>query len=546
MYRCVLDNDEGQGTAGRIVRGDDKAVKIHALREPTYFNDTLELSCWGDFDQVVLLSWRLIKPTGRSIPIQNDTGITITQSYKNDDVPSFDKYFGDYYKKMIKHRSVHDARSFLHISSLTDEYQGRYVCGCGGSVGLGVCLNEKAYQTPELKTRLPPRVLQLTKRPQLSKIILDCQFEGDPEPKIVWMIDKLPVNSSETTELKENGRVSLVLDRNHGANNLSDDALITCKAQQNILEHSVTKTLVNIQTQQAEPIPTPFGWIFFVEVCLISVSFFVGLLVFFRWRRYKNDHRLGFSSHRPSERENLGYAFWNNAEYSNLMDELNSNSPLEDCPFFSQLSFPIDRIQLGEAIGKGAFGQVVKATAIGIERDGRVKTVAVKMARDERDEEQKKALISEVNICTSTNKKLIFKLISFHPKVKTLAYLGKQINIVNLLGVVTKNNKLMVIVEYCEMGSLKDFLIDCRESFENQVDEKHGEINWNPDNLNAEAERYVKVPAFGAVELYRAAQSKLDTRDLLHFAFQIGRGMQYIHSKKVTNSAMRGFNLISS
>lgn len=129
-------------------------------------------------------------------------------------------------------------------------------------------------------------------------------------------------------------------------------------------------------------------------------------------------------------------------------------------------------------MGQGAFGRVVKAEAIGLEDDQSSTTVAVKMLKgniwslilneksmiqfkiEERaDANQRKALMAELKI---------------------LIHLGRHLNIVNLLGAVTKNlvkGELLVIVEYCEFGNLRHFLMSNRSLFVNQLNEVTGQID---------------------------------------------------------------------
>lgn len=59
---------------------------------------------------------------------------------------------------------------------------------------------------------------------------------------------------------------------------------------------------------------------------------------------------------------------------------------------------------------------------------------------------------------------------------------GHHINVVNLLGAVTKNlfeRKFMIIVEYCPFGSLQDFLKNNFEKFVDQIDCITGNIDEN-------------------------------------------------------------------
>ena len=71
----------------------------------------------------------------------------------------------------------------------------------------------------------------------------------------------------------------------------------------------------------------------------------------------------------------------------------------------------------GIRIGSGAFGQVVRAIAMGIINGEARTTVAVKMVKPNSDESHFKALMSELKI---------------------MIHLGQHVNVVNLLGACTK------------------------------------------------------------------------------------------------------------
>lgn len=65
-------------------------------------------------------------------------------------------------------------------------------------------------------------------------------------------------------------------------------------------------------------------------------------------------------------------------------------------------------------------------------------------------------------------------------ELKILIHLGRHLNIVNLLGAVTKNldkGELLVIVEYCEHGNLRDYLLANRDQFVDQLDPITGELD---------------------------------------------------------------------
>ncbi|CAG2188022.1 FLT1 [Mytilus edulis] len=137
--------------------------------------------------------------------------------------------------------------------------------------------------------------------------------------------------------------------------------------------------------------------------------------------------------------------------------DYNPDIPIDEqtscLPYDPKWEFPKKRLRQGMILGQGAFGRVIKAEAIGIQDSEDVSTVAVKMVKDCTDKEQMMALLSELKI---------------------LIHLGQHLNIVNLLGAVTKEiryGELMVIVEYCHFGNLRNYLIKYKESFKDTMED---------------------------------------------------------------------------
>lgn len=87
-------------------------------------------------------------------------------------------------------------------------------------------------------------------------------------------------------------------------------------------------------------------------------------------------------------------------------------------PYNKDFEFPREDLKLGKQLGAGAFGIVVKAVAKGIVHYEEETTVAVKMVKPNADNEVMRALISELKI---------------------MVHLGQHVNVVNLLGAVTKD-----------------------------------------------------------------------------------------------------------
>ncbi|XP_013391626.1 vascular endothelial growth factor receptor 1 [Lingula anatina] len=228
--------------------------------------------------------------------------------------------------------------------------------------------------------------------------------------------------------------------------------------------------------------------------------------------------------------------------------------------------FPKERLKLGMVIGQGAFGRVVKAEAMGINDTEGPTPVAIKMVKDCYDSSQIKSLISEL---------------------KVMIHLGHHLNILNVLGAVTKNirqGEFYVIMEFCTFGNLRSYLIQNRSRFVDTMNQltlanegylepvsitgpsSTGSAQNTLTGINSRdsvrggasltdpgaasvtaitettggtvaAENYSNMKKEAAADGEDSAQSIkkepiLTSKDLVCFAFQIARGMDYLHSKK--------------
>ncbi|NP_001161535.1 fibroblast growth factor receptor A [Saccoglossus kowalevskii] len=168
-----------------------------------------------------------------------------------------------------------------------------------------------------------------------------------------------------------------------------------------------------------------------------------------------------------------------------------------EIPFDEKWEFPRNRLCIGKMLGEGAFGQVLEAEAVGIMKDGSKTsntTVAVKMLKSDATERELSDLISEMIM---------------------MRQIGKHINIINLIGCVTQDGPLLVIVEYAPQGNLREFL-RCRR----------------PQNMD-----YENASLLPQVEL-------LSNKDLVSFAYQISRGMEFLSSKKCVHRDLAARNVL--
>lgn len=176
----------------------------------------------------------------------------------------------------------------------------------------------------------------------------------------------------------------------------------------------------------------------------------------------------------------------------------NSNDP----NMISEYEFPIDlnwefpreNLELAENLGEGAFGKVVKAYANGLDKTGQNTVVALKMLKEGHTDEDVKDLVCEMEV---------MKMIGTHK------------NIINLLGCCCQDGPLFVIVEYAPHGNLRDFL------------RKHRPTSY-ADNI------------------HEKEKQTLTQKDLVSYAFQIARGMEYLASRKCIHRDLAARNVLVS
>ncbi|XP_068720911.1 vascular endothelial growth factor receptor 1-like isoform X1 [Montipora capricornis] len=195
-------------------------------------------------------------------------------------------------------------------------------------------------------------------------------------------------------------------------------------------------------------------------------------------------------------------------------------------PYDPVWEFPEERLILGEVIGSGAFGQVIKAEAVGITefnpRNNRVENVSrlSKMFRSNRRyvELVKGMPRTVVAVKTLKDKASKEEYRDLASELKILIHVGQHKNIVNLLGACTKlkrGDRLLVILEYAPHGSLRDFLLSKRHI-------------------------YVPVWASNAAD----PEQEFNIAHLVSYSYQICRGMEFLASKKCIHRDLAARNVL--
>ena len=94
------------------------------------------------------------------------------------------------------------------------------------------------------------------------------------------------------------------------------------------------------------------------------------------------------------------------------------------------------------------------------------------------------------------------ELMDLVSEMEMMKMIGTHINIINLLGCCTQDGPLYVVVEYAAHGNLRDYLRNNR-------------------------------PSSGYERAIGQEMDAITQKDLVSFAFQVARGMEYLASKKV-------------
>ncbi|XP_022802714.1 proto-oncogene tyrosine-protein kinase receptor Ret-like [Stylophora pistillata] len=163
-------------------------------------------------------------------------------------------------------------------------------------------------------------------------------------------------------------------------------------------------------------------------------------------------------------------------------------------PLTRSWEVPRHNVTVEKIIGKGAFGQVAKGTAVGLRGRPETTTVAIKMLKSNAAESEKGDLIKELET---------MKQLKPHPYV------------VKLLGCVTESEPLLVLIEYVPFGDLLGYLRKSR----GLKDTYYKDPNIKP-------------------------QTNLTSQQLMKFAWQIADGMSYLSSESIIHRDLAARNVL--
>ncbi|XP_043924903.1 fibroblast growth factor receptor 1 isoform X2 [Protopterus annectens] len=412
------------------------------------------------------------------------------------------------------------------MDSVVPSDKGNYTCVVEnpyGSISHTYQLDvvERSPHRPILQAGLPANQTAVVG----SNVQFVCKVYSDPQPHIQWLKDT-EVNGSR---YDADGQPFVKVVKTAGVNTtdkemevlhlqnvtLEDAGEYTCLAGNSIgiSYHSAWLTVVPDNREKPSVVPSPI----FLEIIIYCtgaflISCMVITVVIFKMKSTtkKPDFSSQLAVHKLSK--NFPMHRQVSAESSSSMKSgvllvrpsrlSSSGTPILTGVSEYELSedpqweFPRNKLILGKPLGEGCFGQVVMAEAIGLDKDkpNRVTKVAVKMLKPDATDKDLSDLISEM---------MMMKMI------------GKHKNIINLLGACTQDGPLYVIVEYAAKGNLREFLRARRPP--------GMEYCYNPGHIPDE---------------------QLSFKDLVSFAYQVARGMEYLASKKCIHRDLAARNVL--
>ncbi|KAI1894719.1 hypothetical protein AGOR_G00118640 [Albula goreensis] len=240
----------------------------------------------------------------------------------------------------------------------------------------------------------------------------------------------------------------------------------------------------------------------------VLLSFIVSVLLssYFIHRYHKSTPKPPIASaemtfRRPAQSYPISYSA-NNVRRPSL-DSMENQVAIDTfkIPEDPKWEFPRKNLVLGKTLGEGEFGKVVKATAFRLKGKAGYTTVAVKMLKENASHSELRDLLSEFTLLKQVN----------HPHV------------IKMYGACSQDGPLYLIVEYAKYGSLRNFLRESRKVGPSYVG---SDANRNSSYLENPDERVLTMG------------------DLISFAWQISRGMQYLAEMKLVHRDLAARNVL--
>ncbi|XP_058451061.1 vascular endothelial growth factor receptor 1 isoform X2 [Malaya genurostris] len=417
---CYAANSEGQDfvKADLLISDLEEPVSIvlEAPKSDVTFGDRVSIVCAAS----------VYNYTSQIAFFQNDVELADDST----DGVSFETWYETY-----------AFRKRLIIDDVSKEHEGEIRCQANVA-------NSDLIESKEIRlivhVPIQPRILEGSGTVELELGMGDtnqfqCSAEGMPQPTVEWLKDGMPMDFENETRIQLINGTTVFFQFLKS----EDSGEYSCRVQNKVGQAE------KIWNLRVKTVTIRRTWIYLVLALLFALCMAVILISMFYYKKKREVKAM----------KEAGLANFEEGNLEQMNPEISLDEQADLLPYKSEYEFPKERLKLGKQLGAGAFGVVMKATAAGIMVNEDETTVAVKMVKKQTDNEVMRALISELKI---------------------MVHLGQHLNVVNLLGAVTKNiakRELMVIVEYCRFGNVQNFLLKHRPYFIDQINSDTGEID---------------------------------------------------------------------
>ncbi|XP_066985247.1 vascular endothelial growth factor receptor kdr-like isoform X2 [Macrobrachium rosenbergii] len=344
------------------------------------------------------------------------------------------------YEEIVDMSTDLDLIKTLAVANVSSSHKGKYVCVATARRGYE---NKTLTLNHEVEDLIPVFLMEygnmlsedyVVERRVRDAFTFNCSVSGTPAIDITWTKDDHPLPSN-FGEFRENNQTITISDLNPTTHR----GRYACEARNRGGSVRGFLTLIVHGEGSSKALKVSMGIITPFLICLVVV-----VIVLFK--RVRRDFLT-----RKETKKNLAFLF-ERGRPTELNPDCTADEQAELLPYDHKWEVSRERIQLGQQLGAGAFGRVVKACVSHLEPGVPKTTVALKMSKTQADPSQIRALTQELKI---------------------MVHIGKHLNIVNLLGSYTANvskGELWILVEYCRYGSLLPFLHRHRHNFQNLID----------------------------------------------------------------------------
>uniref|UniRef100_A0AAZ3S4Y2 Protein tyrosine kinase 7 (inactive) n=1 Tax=Oncorhynchus tshawytscha TaxID=74940 RepID=A0AAZ3S4Y2_ONCTS len=333
--------------------------------------------------------------------------------------------------------------SQLHFTKVTRSDAGNYTCIASNSlqgeiramVGLTVAVYIRFKLEPENTTVY-----------QGHTAILHCQATADPEPRVQWMVkDKVLDTSRRRFQLMVNGSLVITDVTTDDTGKYTCIAGNSCSISDRVAQLYVVEKPVQTLVDHEEKAPYKMIQTIGLSVGAAVAYIIVVLGLMFYCKKRRNAKRLqkGQEGEEPEmECLNRGAVQQNGHTTAEIQEEVALTSvgttaaaEKRHSSANEKLQFPREDLHTITTLGKGEFGEVLLAKAKGIE-EGEEETVVLVKSLQSRDEQLQ---------------------LDFRREADMFSKLSHG-NVVRLLGLCREAEPHYMILEYYDLGDLKQFL----------------------------------------------------------------------------------------